>query len=144
MGGYSCIAIRGQRNHRYSITLRGHSEIWAPKKLITDIRSNLTSEVMQALAKLLEICHYTTSVEHLQSDGLIERLNRTIKTSFAAYVETDPTMWDEKLPFVSFVYNTAIQSTINKSPFDVLFCRKPIIPTTSPITWTPRTTNGKT
>ena len=73
-----------------------------PKRFITDNGSNLTSEVMNALTNTLQIRHATTSVEHPQTDGLVERLNRTLKTSLAAYVEDQPDTWDDKLPFVIF------------------------------------------
>lgn len=55
-----------------------------PRRLITDNGSNLTSDIMQTLAKLLQMRHSHTSVEHPQSDGLVERMNRTIKTALAA------------------------------------------------------------
>jgi hypothetical protein len=55
---------------------------------------------MQVVTNLLEMRHSTTSVENPQSDGLPERLNHRIKTSLASYVETDPIMREEKLPFV--------------------------------------------
>ncbi|CAM0135195.1 unnamed protein product, partial [Umbelopsis sp. WA50703] len=53
---------------------------------------------MAAITRRLETRHPTTSVEHPQAYRLVERLNRTIKTSVASYAETDPTTWDEKLP----------------------------------------------
>lgn len=73
-----------------------------PKRFITDNGSNLTSEVMNAIVNTLQTRHATTSVEHPQTDGLVERLNRTLKTSLAAYVEDQPDTWDDKLPFVIF------------------------------------------
>jgi len=33
--------------------------------------------------------------KHPQAGGVVEKMDRTIKTSLAAYVETDPTLWDE-------------------------------------------------
>jgi transposase InsO family protein len=99
---------------------------------------------MKLMARQLRMRHSTTSVEHPQTDGLVERLNKTIKTVLAAYVEVDPTTWDDKLPFVTFAYNTAVQSSTKKSPFEVLFGKKPVIPTMADITWPRKTTAGKT
>lgn len=97
---------------------------------------------MQVVTNLLEVKHSTTSVGNPKSDGLLERLNHTIKTSLASYVETDLIMREEKLPFVTFAYNTAVQASTGKSPIEVLFGRKPVIPTTALITFRPKTTNG--
>lgn len=74
---------------------------------------------MDALKKLLEMRHSTTSIQHPQAGGLVEKMNQTIKTSLTAYVETDPTLWDEKLPFVTFANNTAVQASTNKFPFEI-------------------------
>jgi hypothetical protein len=63
-------------------------------------------------------------------------LNRTLKTSLAAYVETDPSSWDDKLPFVTFAYNTAMQASTGKSPFELLFGRKPVPPAIPDLAWT--------
>jgi hypothetical protein len=55
-----------------------------PKRLITENGSNLTSDVMNTMTKSLQIRHATTSVEHPQTDGLVERLNpTTLKTCFS-------------------------------------------------------------
>lgn len=55
-----------------------------PRRLITDNGSNLTSDVMKALAKAFQMRHSTTSVEHPQLDGLVERMKRTLKAPLAA------------------------------------------------------------
>lgn len=87
-----------------------------PGRIITDNGTNLTSYVMENLTKKRQIRHAKTSVEHPQTDGLVERLNRTIKTSLTAYVEMDPTSWDDKLPFVTFAYNTSVQKKYQEAP----------------------------
>ncbi|KAG1020489.1 hypothetical protein G6F43_014312 [Rhizopus delemar] len=86
---------------------------------------------MNQVCARLGIRRSLTSVEHPQTDGLVERLNRTIKTSLAICTEGNPFEWDDQLPFVTFAYNTAKQSSTGFSPFEVLFGRKarlPILP----------------
>ncbi|KAG1135296.1 hypothetical protein G6F37_012881 [Rhizopus arrhizus] len=70
-----------------------------------------------------------TSVEHPQTDGLVERINRTIKTSLAICADQDTLEWDQHLPFVTFAYNTATQTSTGFSPFEALYGRKAKIPT---------------
>ncbi|KAG1135601.1 hypothetical protein G6F37_012607 [Rhizopus arrhizus] len=59
----------------------------------------------------LGISRSLTSVEHPQSDGLVERMNRTLKTSLSIVVGSDLKTWAQHLPFVVFAYNTAKQES---------------------------------
>ena len=99
-----------------------------PRRLITDNRANFISEAMNAVCQRLNIARSLTSVEFPQADGLVERMNRTLKVSLASYVEENPSKWDEYLPFVTFAYNTAKQASTGYSPFELLFGRRPAIP----------------
>ena len=69
----------------YEIVLK----IGLPSRLITDNGSNFVSEAMQMVCQRLGIKRSLTSVEHPQTDGLVERLNRTLKTSLAICVDQD-------------------------------------------------------
>ncbi|KAG2224453.1 hypothetical protein INT45_010519 [Circinella minor] len=103
------------------------------KKLITDNGTNFISEAMTMVCKRLRISRSTTSVTRPQSDGLVERINRSIKGALAIYVDKTPTTWDRYLPFVTFAINTSKQSSTGKAPFEILYGRAPILPTTAPL-----------
>ncbi|XP_049274233.1 venom metalloproteinase antarease-like TtrivMP_A [Rhipicephalus sanguineus] len=47
----------------------------------------------------------------IQMDDLTERLNRTLSDMFSMYVAADHTKWDAIVPFVTYAYNAAPQST---------------------------------
>lgn len=100
-----------------------------PERLLTDNGTNLISQAMAQVCSRLGIRRSLTSVEAPQTDGLVERLNRTIKTSLAITVGQAPDTWDEHLPFVTFAYNTATQESTGFSPFEVLFGVKARLPT---------------
>lgn len=57
-----------------------------PTRLISDNGSNYIAEAMAMVCKSLGISQSLTFVEHPQSDGLVERINRTLKTSLAIVV----------------------------------------------------------
>jgi transposase InsO family protein len=103
-------------------------KLGVPNRLITDNGSNFISEAMNQVCTRLGIRRSLTAVEHPQTDGLVERLNRTIKTSLAICADNNPFEWDEHLPFVTFAYNTAKQSSTGYSPFEVMFGRKAKLP----------------
>ncbi|KAG0930503.1 hypothetical protein G6F57_011821 [Rhizopus arrhizus] len=111
-----------------------------PSRLITDNGSNFVSEAMAMVCSRLGIKRALTSVEHPQTDGLVERMNRTIKISLAAYVGKDNKLdWDTYLPFVTFAYNTATQASTGFSPFEILFGRKAVLPLNEELIIDPKT-----
>lgn len=74
-----------------------------PSRLITDNGSSFISEAMNMVCKRLNIRISLTSVEHPQSDGLVERINRSFKTSLGIIVDKKPNEWDEFLPFITLL-----------------------------------------
>ncbi|XP_037518202.1 uncharacterized protein LOC119394979 [Rhipicephalus sanguineus] len=62
---------------------------------------------------------------HPQTNGVTERLNRTLGDMLTMYIDSDHSNWDAILPFVTYAYNTATQSTTGFSPFFLLYGREP-------------------
>lgn len=117
----------------FEIVLKLH----LPQRLITDNGSNYISQAMSQVYNRLGMKRSLTSVEAPQTDGLVERMNHTIKTSLFICAEHDPASWDERLPFVTFAYNTARQESTGFSPFEVLFGIKaglPLLPSLTEFT----------
>ncbi|KAG2219770.1 hypothetical protein INT45_008601 [Circinella minor] len=102
-----------------------------PKRLITDNATNFISEAMRAICERLGIARTTTSVERPQVDGLVEKMNSTIKTALAPYTAQFPKQWDAFLPFITFGINTAQQASSGFSPFELMFGRIATLPTTA-------------
>ena len=69
-----------------------------------------------------------TSAYHPQTDGLVERFNRTLIDMLAKTAELNGKNWDEKLPFVLFVYRSTVQESTGESPFRLLYGRDPKLP----------------
>ncbi|UYV79055.1 K02A2.6-like, partial [Cordylochernes scorpioides] len=90
----------------------------APQYLISDRGSQFTSNLMKEVMKTCKIKHCFTTSYHPQTNGLTERLNRTLINIVAKN-------WDEILPFITHAYNTTIQETTGYSPFFLMFGREP-------------------
>ncbi|UYV82700.1 hypothetical protein LAZ67_22000606 [Cordylochernes scorpioides] len=88
--------------------------------------SQFTSNLMKEVMKMCKVKHCFTTSYHPQTNGLTERLNRTLINMISMYVNTDQKNWDEILPFVTHAYNTTIQETTGYSPFFLLFGREPM------------------
>ena len=99
----------------YEVVLK----IGLPARLITYNGRNFISEAMNTVCTRLGIRKSLTSVEHPQTDGLVERLNRILKTALSIAVGKNPGTWDTALPFVTFAYNTSKQTSTG---FHLLNC----------------------
>lgn len=97
----------------------------APKELLSDRGRVFLSEAVEALMAECKIVHRTTTAYHPQTNGLAERFNRTLGDMIAMYIASDHLNWDTVLPFVTYAYNTAVQTTTGFSPFFLLYGRDP-------------------
>jgi hypothetical protein len=107
-----------------------------PKQLLTDRGTHFMSNVFEAIASRCGIHHITATTYHPQCNGLTERFNATLVDAVGTYVNQQQSDWDEYLPYVTFAYNTAKQSTTQLEPFKLMYGRDAILPfdTPTPIT----------
>lgn len=95
----------------------------APTVVITDRGTAFTAQLLDEVLKLSCTSHRKTTAYHPQSNGLTERLNKTLADMLSMYVDIDHRNWDDILPYVTFAYNTAEQETTRFSPFRLVYGR---------------------
>lgn len=93
-----------------------------PQEILTDQGTNVTSKLMAEVCRLLNIRILKTLVYHPQTDGLVERFNRTLKVMLWKVVGDDPQQWDKLLPTLLLTVREMPQastgfSTTGFSPF---------------------------
>ena len=106
--------------------------IWrhgVPLKIIHDRAAEFLSEVLQDTAAIMSLSQLPTSGGHPQTDGLVERLNRTLKAMLSKVVVKGGKDWDECLGPALLAYRTAPQASTGQSPFFLLYGRDARIPT---------------
>ncbi|GFU12364.1 retrovirus-related Pol polyprotein from transposon 412 [Trichonephila clavipes] len=64
-----------------------------------------------------------TTALHPQSDGMVERFNRTILNNLSLLVSSNQQDWDKKLPFFLLDYRSSVHETTSYSPSQMLFGR---------------------
>ena len=99
-----------------------------PEQLHSDQGKQFESKVIEEICKLLHIRKSRTTPYHPQSDGLVERFNRTLLSMLACRVEKHPFQWEEQLRKVCFAYNTSVHSTTGYTPFYLMFGRQARLP----------------
>lgn len=100
----------------------------APAVLITDRGTAFTADLLKTIVKLTHTSHRKTTAYHPQANGLTERLNRTLTDMLSIYVDIEHRTWDDILPYATFAYNTAVQETTRKTPFELVFGRAVVTP----------------
>ena len=83
---------------------------------------------MQEVCKVLGVKKVNTTAYHPQTDGLVERFNRTLTSMLAKRVKRIGEDWDQHLPYVLFAYQASIQESTQESPFFLLHGHDPRLP----------------
>ena len=84
--------------------------------------------VTSELHRLTGIEQRVTSAYHPQSNGLVERQNRTIKNSLVKVLDENPSGWPFVVEGVLFAHRVSKHSSTKFSPFKLLYNRDPVLP----------------
>ena len=106
--------------------------IWkhgVPVEIIHDRAAEFLSDILQETAQVLGVTQLPTSGGHPQTDGLVERLNRTLKQMLSKIVSRGGRDWDDLLGPVLFAYRTAPHSSTGETPFSLVYGRDARVPT---------------
>ena len=104
------------------------SRFGVPHSLHTDQGTNFDSALMKELCLVFGVEKTRTTAYHPQSDGLVERLNRTIGTLIAVNVQDAKRDWDLNLGLVMMAYRSSVQETTGYTPFMLMFGREMRVP----------------
>ena len=101
----------------------------APYAIHSDQGRNFESQLFAELCTLLGIHKTRTTPYHPQSDGLVERFNRTLRMLLTTHLDKLPEdTWDEHLPMLMLAYRSSVQETTGSTPFNLMFGREVQLP----------------
>ena len=87
-----------------------------PATIHSDQGSQFESALFQEMCKLLGIKKTHTSPYHPQSDGMVERFNRTLTAMLSAFVNDNHNDWDVQLQYVMMAYRSSNHETTGYTP----------------------------
>ena len=111
--------------------------IWrhgVPRQIIHDRAAEFLAEVLQETPHLMGISQLPTSGGHPQTNGLVERFNRTLKQMLCKLVGDKGRNWDKLLGGVLFAYRSTPHQSTGETPFYLLYGRQPNLPTALDLT----------
>ena len=104
------------------------SRFGMPLELHSDQGRNFESTLFKDVWDILGIRKTRTTLLHPQSDGMVERFNRTIENQLTAFVSTDQRDWDKHIPLLLLSYRTAVHETTKYKPAMLMFGRELHLP----------------
>ena len=104
------------------------SRYGVPAYIHSDQGRQFESHLYQEVCTLLDIKKTRTTPYHPQSDGMVERFNRTFERLLSAFVNAEHTDWDERLPYVMMAYRSSVNETTGYTPNMMMLGRDLTVP----------------
>jgi hypothetical protein len=98
-----------------------------PNRIITDLGTNFQSQFVQRIFKELGAVNLRTSPYHPQTDGLVERYNRTLKATLTKLCSAQ-TDWEDQLPWAVGNFRFCVQASTRDSPYFLVTAQDPVLP----------------
>ena len=97
----------------------------APKQLLSDNGKQFVAKLFQAVCKILGVSNVFTATYHPQTNGQVERYNRTILAMLRNYVNEHQNDWDHYAGALTYAYNSHVHRTTGTTPFSLVLSRPP-------------------
>ena len=99
-----------------------------PEQLHSDQGQQFEAQMITEVCKLLNSHKTCTTPYHPRGDRLVERFNRTLLNMLATCTKDHPLDWEHHIRPVCMVYNSSVQSSIDYTPFYLMFGRQAYLP----------------
>jgi transposase InsO family protein len=101
-----------------------------PTEIVSDRDKLFTAPFMRELCRLLGTKQAMSTAYHPESDGQIERANRTLEDYIRHYLSPAQDDWDVHLWLAEFAVNNALQESTSNTPFVLNYGQHPLTPVT--------------
>ena len=155
--GFDKVLVIADRYTRYLVLfpIRGKEAVTVAKKLEqfvtrfgypvvwgSDNGTEFRNRLSEALCILYETKKEFSLAYHPQTQGMVERSNRTIIQEVSKKIETYGKQWATFLPWIEYAYNTTQHPGTHHTPYSLMFGRHPRIPTSTMLPPQPTVTYG--
>lgn len=99
-----------------------------PQRILTDRGTHFNNKMVKELLEKFRTAHLLSTPYHPQTNGLVERFNRTLAEALARTAAGNLSNWDTYIAPVLFAYRTTRHSTTKLTPFSLLYGREARLP----------------
>ncbi|GJZ62730.1 reverse transcriptase domain-containing protein [Tanacetum coccineum] len=100
-----------------------------PGEIVSDDGKQFSDNPFKDCCEKLNITQRFASVKHPQSNGLVERANRSLGDRIKARLGKGNKNWIEELPHVLWAHHMTIKSSHSDTPFSLTYGSEAVIPT---------------
>jgi len=107
-----------------------------PEVLLSDLGKEFVAKVFRETCEILGIKRLYTTSYHPQTNGMVERMNRTLSGVLTPFLNDFQNNWDDLLPLALCCIRNSINKTTHETPFHALYsfdARMPFQTMTEPI-----------
>ena len=97
----------------------------APSYVLTDNGPQFAAKFFEAVCAMIGIKHVFTTAYHPQTNGQVERFNKTLAARLRHYVAEHQKDWDEFVQPLTYAYNMQVHRSTGTTPFDLVLSRHP-------------------
>ena len=95
-----------------------------PSEIRSDRGPSFQNQLIKELCDRFSISHIAVLPYRPQSNGLVERMNRTIGTALSKFTQKEVTRWDEFLDGILLAYRTTPQTSTGCTPSYLTYGRE--------------------
>ena len=99
------------------------SRVGFPQEVLSDRGTQFTSDLMREVSRLVSIRQIFTTPYNPKCNGLVERMNGTLKSMLRKMCAERPRDWDRFIPAALFAYREVPNGSTGFSPFELLYGR---------------------
>jgi transposase InsO family protein len=99
-----------------------------PNSICSDLGVNFESKLFKHLCELLRIKKLKSTAYHPQTNGAVERMNKTLKQLIKNFVNCHHNDWDEYINQLSCAINTSTNESTKHTPHEIVFGKEFVFP----------------
>ena len=99
-----------------------------PEEILSDRGISFINQVIKELCDKFQTKHRLTSAYRPQTNGMIERFNRTIGECIAKLISDKEKEWDEYIESILLAYRTMKHESTGFTPFQLIYGRQAKLP----------------
>ena len=97
----------------------------APDRVVSDNGPQFIARLFQSVCRLLGMKTVPSSAFHPQTNGQVERYNRSLLAMLRHYVGEHQDDWDRYASAVTYAYNMTVHRSTGATPFELVLSRPP-------------------